>query len=178
MTDEHKKTDYVFRNLEAKRATFHSEWQKLTNISYCHLEVPLLLSVCDEGSLVADLIERIIPFEIIEKVLMRDGGGEKKRGRGGDETEKEMSQFWCWPLLWSWNAMDILAFANASGYLVEPTYFSHYDEIGVSSWNGILKVSVCDEVLLSWFEIPTYSVEYSEYYESLIFVLSKRLFPC
>ena len=117
-------------NLEKKRKSYRKEWLRLQNHDNCHKELLVLHGICDEKDVVADVVERIVTFDVIESMFAK--------GRWKNE-------WWCWPLKWILDILDQLAFAEHPGYksliLFEPLFYSHYTEFGISQHDGTLKVA-------------------------------------
>lgn len=118
-----------FDSLSYKRATFREEWRKMYDDSLCHREMLRIFGTCDTPHVVADVVERVLTYDVIEQV-MSEGMWKK--------------EWWCWPLRWIMDILDVLAFAEDTSkhplITFHPHFYSHLNEFGVTSSSAILKV--------------------------------------
>jgi len=124
--EEHKKEDKPFKSFQRKRNAFEREWAKLQISNQCQGQLPFLYGTCDEPDVVADVMERIFTFDIIDEMF---------------REKSWKTEWWCWPLKWIIDILDLLAFTSERKeiILLEPLYYRFFNEFGISSLTGILK---------------------------------------
>ena len=97
-------------------------------MSLCHSEMPHIYGTCDTPHVVANMVKQVVTYDVIKEMFEN---GEWKR------------EWWCWPLRWIMDIVDVLAFAEDPHHPLinfHPQYYSHLNEFGVSTLSGILKV--------------------------------------
>ncbi len=83
-----------------------------------------LLGKCSLPDLVADVSELLFPFESVEAEL----------------TSSKDPTLWCWPVKWVIDAIQEFLFYVEKGTIVSAQTYDKFDEFGISSITGDLKV--------------------------------------
>jgi hypothetical protein len=103
---------------------FLVDWEVSTNPENCHQGLVKLLGKCSLPDLVADVSELLFPFESVEAEL----------------TSSKDPTLWCWPVKWVIDAIQEYLFYVEKGSIVSAQMYDKFDEFGISSLTGDLKV--------------------------------------
>jgi hypothetical protein len=83
-----------------------------------------LLGKCDDGTTIADVAELLYSYDIVEEEILTNPS----------------PTLWCWPIKWLKDIVEEFVFFGNMGKLIKGQAFAKFEEIGVSSLSGTLKV--------------------------------------